>query len=746
MTDDSFDVSGDIFEEPVEALGEEAEFAEADLGIQPVPLQPRQPLPLWPIFVTVSGLYEWNQPYLRPTPIPRPLPLPIERDPIPIPRPQPDPSPVGLEAEADDGAEASLSPIYPWWFQREQLRLDVDGSHPQMQVSGTVYSGFATRVHWIANLSPAGRNRWTGTIWYKDGNTSSFPFTNVVVTTTRSWISSQKRATVDFTGGGASRRRIFRFKSRYFHPVEFEFDRVSNATAVTQINTCDHPNRPASMGCGPLSIETVFRRSGFDVKRSGDNVIPIGSTGTWSDAEMHDAMQTYWSRFANRPQWAMWVLFARLHDAGSNLGGIMFDDIGPNHRQGTAIFSHSFISNAPTGDPNSAAWVRRMRFWTAVHEMGHGFNLAHSWQKALGSPWIPLANEPEARSFMNYPYFVSGGQTSFFSDFEYRFSDNELTFMRHAPERFVQMGNADWFDDHGFQQAEISPEPAYQLDVSVNRDQPIFDFLEPVVLELRLTNISGEPKIVASDLLDDYEHLTVILKKNGKPARQWTPFATYCREPDKVVLNAGESRYGSLFVSAGLNGWDMAEPGIYTVQIATEIDGFDVVSAPIQLRVAPPQGYDEEYVAQDVFNEDPGRVMAFDGSMALESGNAAWQELVDRLPKSKAAVHARICLAKPLIRDFKVLDIEEDASTAELTERSAFKEISAKVEEGAEQLNKALFDNAERAAKTLGYVDFKYYTDSLASSLSGAKSKTAAKSVKDKAGRCLKRVGATYLA
>ena len=47
---------------------------------------------------------------------------------------------------------------------------------------------------------------------------------------------------------------------------------------------------------------------------------------------------------------------------------------------------------------------------------------------------------------MNYPFRVAGGQSAFFADFEYRFSDQELLFMRHAPERFVQMGAADWFD------------------------------------------------------------------------------------------------------------------------------------------------------------------------------------------------------------------------------------------------------------------------------------------------------------
>ena len=115
--------------------------------------------------------------------------------------------------------------------------------------------------------------------------------------------------------------------------------------------------------------------------------MPLGGAGAdalWSDAEMHDAMQTYWSRFANVPQWSVWTFFAALSDQGPGLGGIMFDDIGPNHRQGTAIFHDSFISEPPPGDPDADAAVARIRFWTAVHELGHAFNLAHAWQKSLG--------------------------------------------------------------------------------------------------------------------------------------------------------------------------------------------------------------------------------------------------------------------------------------------------------------------------------------------------------------------------
>jgi hypothetical protein len=131
--------------------------------------------------------------------------------------------------------------------------------------------------------------------------------------------------------------------------------------------------------------------------------------------EMHDAMQVHWSRFANVAQWSVWTLLAGQHEpvpsqdiTPQNLGGIMFDDIGPNHRQGTAVFNGSFIDAPPPDDPNAAA-VRRIKFWTAVHELGHTFNLAHSRSLRARGRWPgrPLA---AGRSGLWLGRFCHGGK------------------------------------------------------------------------------------------------------------------------------------------------------------------------------------------------------------------------------------------------------------------------------------------------------------------------------------------------
>lgn len=605
----------------------------------------------------------------------------------------------------------------------QELRLDVDGRYPLMRASGTFFFSIASRTHWIANLTNTSLNSWTGEIWYKDGDTASFPYTNVNIEVQRSQFPDQRSAAVTFSVAGASNHTFaYKYKSPYFHEVEFEFDFEEGITPLTAIETHAHPNRPATLLQETLSIETVYQRTGFAVTKSGGDTpigLPPGLDARWSDNEMHDAMQIHWSRFANRPQWSMWVLFASIHELGQGLGGVMFDDIGPNHRQGTALFYNSFISQSPTGDPAPNAWVNRMRFWTAVHEMGHAFNLAHSWQKqhplSWGTPWIPLTNEPEALSFMNYPYHYPRGEQQgdgraqelqFFSKFEFRFSEAELLFMRHAPFRFVQHGNANWFDNHAFEQLNLSPEPSLKLELRVNRQQAVFEFLEPVVLELKLTNISSQPMLISDKLLSELDHMIVIIKKDGQPARQFSPYAQYCWKTQLRVLMPGESTYESLFASVGKGGWQIAEPGYYTIQVALHQEDTeeDLVSNPLRLRIAPPRSYDEEFLAQDFFSEDVGRILTFDGSQVLANGNDTLREVSAKLSDRAVAFHAEVALASVMAKEYKILDLDDP-------NHPKIKVISPKVEEARKEFAAALTDQPKMAAKSLGHIDYKYYVD-----------------------------------
>ena len=668
------------------------------------------PVPLIPKLALRSGLYE-HKLSVGPIPIP---PIP-ERNPIPIPQPDPGPWPgPGPDPAVDGTNTAALHLPVPTHASNEEVRLDVDGRYPQMTVSGTIRV-LLSSFHWIANLTPTGPLTYAGSIWFKDGSAALFPYTNVAVVVTPSIFPNLRSVIIRFTGGGATPRiRAYAYKSAAFHTVDFEFDSVEGEAATLSFNTGSHPNRPANLPVETLTVRKVFERAGFAVTTSAGSV-PLtgaGANAQWSDMEMHDAMQTYWSKNAPKAQWALWVFFASLHEAGTGLGGIMFDDIGAQHRQGTAIFNDSFISQPPAGDPNGAAHVQRMIFWTACHEMGHGFNMAHSWQKALEfdgkGPWIPgLANDPEARSFMNYPYRVAGGSTAFFGNFEYRFSDPELLFLRHAPARYVRMGDAAWFDHHGFEGANILAEPTFELTLRVNREAPAFEFLEVVTAELKLTNTSGRPQIFDPGSLALDGDIVVLIKKGKEPARRLVPLARYCRAPEPKVLMPGESIYAPLVLSVGRNGWDIATPGRYDVCAVLQLEtGEDIVSNPLRVKVAPPKGYDEEYLADDYFSDEVGRTLAFGGSQYFDGANDTLRELAERLGDRRAAVHAKLALGRPLAIDYKQLSLEGTAVAP-----TGIHVRPAQIDEAEKLLTDAITTHPEEAAETLGHICFKATVD-----------------------------------
>lgn len=618
----------------------------------------------------------------------------------------------------------------------EELRVDVDGLMPTMTVSGARAQLFGGRITWIARVSwSAVQQGYTGAISYRDGNATLEPHTHVLVKLSGGLpFGGQRKARVKFTGGGhPDATRTYVFRRAAFRQVGIEYDRVDDATAVIDYPLHAHPNRPADLPNATLTVQDAFTRLGIAVtKTGGDDVVPVIKAGTdilWTDIEMHDAMQAHWSKWADTPQWQVWTLFAGRHIQGAGLGGIMFDDIGTAQRQGCAIFSNSFISTPRPGDPQSDQAVRRLRFWTAVHEIGHTFNLAHSWQKNInfGSPWVPLANEPLAFSYMNYPFAYPGGEPAFFAGFRYGFSENELLFLRHAPERVVKQGAAPWFDEHGFEQVRQARPNVLELTVRVHRDAPRFEALEPVVAEVKLKNTSIAPVAVDRNALLG-ERLTVIIAADGRDARQWLPYARHCYLADPYVLQPGESLYAPLFLSAGLNGFDLAEPGQYRIRVMLDTESGEILSAPLHIDVRPPRSRDEELLAPDVFTDEVGRVLAFGGSRgntpALDHANDVLRETMARLPDSALAVHAAAALSCTATVPGQILF--EDPEDPHIKE---FRTVAPDPEQALPLIEKAYGDPGA-AADTLGHIGLTQQVEQVAIALAATGDRTTQEAVR----------------
>nr|BFE87905.1 hypothetical protein GCM10020093_105060 [Planobispora longispora] len=189
-----------------------------------------------------------------------------------------------------------------------------------------------------------------------------------------------------------------------------------------------------------LTVVKSYAEAGIELQMSGISDIITDAPGTdlrWDDAELHNAMVQHFSGHANAPQWKVWMLVASAHTGGYR--GIMFDYNDASQRQGAAVFYDAIKGDTPQS--------QRAQLRTYVHEIGHAFNLLHSWQKNLAVPPQPLGPNGGFAdlSWMNYvqnyrPVSGAGGEAAYWAAFPFQFTDSELVHLRHGNYRDVIMG------------------------------------------------------------------------------------------------------------------------------------------------------------------------------------------------------------------------------------------------------------------------------------------------------------------
>jgi len=502
--------------------------------------------------------------------------------------------------------------------------------------------------------------------------------------------------TITFMDGTPAVTRTLRFASHYFREVAFEFDTVAGSPRVTSVNTCAHNNHPPHLQCERLTFDEVYDRAGVDVSQSGRrSTVPLtlaGGEEAWSDAELQAAIRTFWSSYSDGPNWAVWVLFAGTGRTPT-LAGSMFDDSDAHQRQGVGIFNDAPDRFVDKEYPQRTEHIQRERFFSLIHETGHCFNLHHAWLEYNSAlEWPFFDDNSDVATFMNYPHLVSG----FHAKFRYVFHDSELKFLRHALEPFVQMGN-DRFrpGQDEFGREVRSALPPWKLGIDLHRSKDVFEFLEPVTLTATLTNTSSHPQIVDEAVLEDGDNLALLIARGESgAARLWRPFVQHCFRAAPCVLEPGGSVKATFFVSAGLGGWYLAEPGSYTLQAMLSTPEFVIATDPQRIRIAHSCSWEEEIVAQDLFTKDIGRAFAFGASHGITAPVETLRGIVDRLPQRAVSRHAAIALAQPWMRDRRVLRAGK--------EDRGFDLVGGNLEEARRLYERALLDDRDMAACCFG--------------------------------------------
>jgi hypothetical protein len=661
---------------------------------------------------------------------------------------EPDPS-VTVEQPIfiAEAGEALRSPEEP----RFTIHIDIDGTDPLQVVSGTVSRGPVVAIlppHFIGRVRSTTGTPLERSLVVEDFS-FTWPGTGAVIDRIEAKVAGGLPAAASAVVTFISTATGTKFgpytaprQSAYFHDVEVEIDREDGAVAPEPFNTHTHPDRPANLLAEDLTLESCFARAGIRITRSTSgnviNTTEAGANNRWNYMELHDAMSDHWSAFANLPQWKLWIFLAELAD-DDGLGGAMFDgyidEPGGVDRQGTALFTlspffHKAAGAYPKANPPAAEAARRELFFDLIHETGHAFNLAHSFQKqsvsrpgdvAWPAPaWMPLTANPQALSWMNYPDEASPGggysATWFYNQFRFRFDDNENLFLRHAPASFVQMGHAAWFYNHGRVARGTLDR---RLELVIRSRTEILEFGEPVFIELRLRNVGDELLLAHRNLQPSDGMVEIAVTNPSGERRPFIPFTHTRRRLDHGPLAPGETVYDAVNLTMGQFGFVFKEPGPYRIEASyTNRDG-STAAAIMRLDVRPPGTYEQLRVVQELFHARVGRVLDVGGSRLMSDVNdkLAWvvRELGGQHP---ASLYLTTVQAAPLARDYKILTGEADRV-----------EVLPAEPDVCERELAPVVDQAQQAADALGHITFRevvdIYTDAAVAAGEQSKARTA---------------------
>ncbi|MFB4266926.1 hypothetical protein [Nonomuraea sp. GTA35] len=527
---------------------------------------------------------------------------------------------------------------------RLALRIDVDGARPMGRVSGDLFTVAGATTSYVGSFvvhSPAVE---AGRIQGRGDFTFATPVRDVSVTITEE----------AGTAAVAGRTYQVSFVSPHFRSVLLEQDSVVGTAPFVAYRTGSLPG-PAGSPARELNLVSAYAEAGIELTLAEPGVIPVEGSGTdlaWDDAELHHAMTRHFGAFGDAVAWRLWLLVASKHVGGYR--GIMFDYNDAHQRQGAAVFYDAIKGDTPQ--------AQRAQLRTYVHELGHAFNLLHSWQKNLATPPQPLGPNGGFGdlSWMNYvQHYRPGGEQGYWAAFPFQFTDAELIHLRHGFYRDVAMG-ANAF---GTGAAEIDPfeqpvEDHSGLRLEL-RAKESYELGEPVVVELKLA-YTGEPRTTHGHLHPDTEFTQVSITQPGGRTVLYRPMMRHCVDTSpEIRLDPGNPAiYRSAYIGHGRDGHYFQLPGEYQIRAQyIAADGSRIVSPVCPVRVRFPVSRDDHLVAELMLGEDQGKLFSLLGSdsPALRSGNEALDEVIGRYGDHPLAVYARLVKGLNAEREFKEL-------------------------------------------------------------------------------------------
>jgi hypothetical protein len=562
-----------------------------------------------------------------------------------------------------------------------ELRVDIDGRRPQERLSGDLYTHFTfcgipityyTGSFVVEDVTTAGDASaivLSGpVIYYADpANTAD----SIEVSIPRvGYFASPAAACVNwFTNGDLVRSYVCPKISEYYRIATLEVDRFQGTVFPPEFDPDIVPS-PSGLP-NSVSIREVFERSGIDLTVVHDDTLNDPDSpdagDNWSEAELHDLMEDRFDQFANTLQWELYsVIVPKFGDPdyASGYYGTMFDWGGWQAgdawlRQGSAIAEDAIRGREVNDLYDTSDKKERLILQTLIHEVGHAFNLPHSWSRSANP-------DSGSESFMNYPWGytgMGGGEASFWSNFRWEFDDVELIWMRHADRNEVIFGGNNWIGNN----LSVDLKPAFEqphTPVNLEIQSPsVFDIGVPVQLGLKLVNTSDSPVHVIDRLQPEEGLLKVIIERPGGEVVSFVPpLRRLMGPPDSFELAPGEATYASIALSFGAKGHQFSEPGEYLIRIYFPCFpiGF-IATATHRIRIAHPLTRGSEELAHLLMSPEAAKFLYYGGSRRNPIVTEKLIEATERYANSDpvAVRHIAAALGRNASRAYKRVDIKK---------------------------------------------------------------------------------------
>ena len=475
------------------------------------------------------------------------------------------------------------------------------------------------------------------------------------------------------------------FDSEFFRRITIRIGKTKQIPALQELPLGGDDDRKKAPFFD-YNLKSVFKKEGIaaEVVWLEDDILKNYPRNNgkdplyWDEKELHDLMESCFEPDPGPKDWVLNLMILpglfgdyKVDQAGQPqtenpyLVGMMFDRSKGNQsgsrsdrgfqnekpRQGAAIFWDALKRKSAEEAEKTGHLRREYLFWI-MHELGHILNLKH-----------PLGCIPD--SFMSYPDNHPEGESQFWKEFEFSFNGLERFHLRHGfyPEVCPGVGN-DFLVTHTdpfyLEQNQSCRNP--DLEMTVRATKPLFQFMEPVTLELALKN-NGSATIPIPYLSPGFGEVKIMVRKPSGTVMEYMPPVQKC--PNKrTYLPPGAIQHHLTSIFVNQEGFWLDEPGRYRVRITVRNQSTDSGGEGVaaDFLIAAPADHNIPLL-ESLLDREVAMFIYLEGGEHFDRAKAALLDLVYRYPDHPLAPQANLVLGLNYIRGQKSAKEENNTSS-----------------------------------------------------------------------------------